>query len=275
MQKLAFAALALFAVASVSAETPTFSELFEDQGRQRNVPVSFPADIGTVFVSAHDVAIDADVSCDSLSDWAMYVDSPLNTQPFEVRFLHDHPEYRDEAGNFLLGERETFTLKLGVEEVTRFGVEVGFTSVEGAQFKPVTFGPASDGASDADLFGEIYVQGEPTGLRYGNVFESVCSGANRMDGQVLVTFDLYGLDGIYYVTIQSNAPMPERRMFGPFDIPEAVMTQGYGACMVSGRSGTGRALVDGATCLAASTHELQPIQTDQNTHRDSLRSGRR
>ena len=275
MKKLVLAALALFAVGSVAAETPTFSELFEDQGRQMNVPVTFPADIGTVFVSAFDSSIERDVSCDSLSEWAMYVDSPLNTQPFEVRFLHDHPDYVDDSGNFLLDERETFTLKLGVEEVTRFGVEVGFTSVEGAQFKPVTFGPAAEGASQADLFGELYVNGEPTGMRYGNVFESVCSGAGRMDGQVLVTFDLYGLDGIYYITIQSNAPQPQRQMFGPFDIPEAVMNEGYGACMVSGRSGSGRALVDGATCLAASTHELQPIQTDQNTHRDALRSGRR
>ncbi len=275
MKKFALAALALLVAGTALAGTPTFSETFDDNARRNNLPVTFAADIGTVFVSAHDAAIADDISCDSLSTRAMYVDSPVNTQPFEVRFLHDHPEYVDDSGNFLLDEREHFTLKLGAEEVDRFGMEVGFSSVQGAQFKVVSFGPAVEGALDADQFGELYVHGQPTGIRYGNIFDSVCSGADRFDAKVLVSFDLYGQDGIYYITLTSNAPTPVREMFGPFDIPEAVMAEGYGACMVSGRSGSGRALVDGAECLASSTHELQPIQTDRGTHRDSLRGGRR
>jgi hypothetical protein len=275
MKTFTLAAVALLVAGTAFAGTPTFSETFDDNARRNNLPVTFAADIGTVFVSAHEASIADDISCDSLSTRAMYVDSPLNTQPFEVRFLHDHPEYVDDSGNFLLDERETFTLKLGAEEVDRFGIEVGFSSVNGAQFKHVSFGPAVEGSNDADRFGELYVMGEPTGIRYGNIFDSVCSGLNRMDGQVLVTYDLYGQDGIYYITLQSNAPTPMREMFGPYDIPEAVLTEGYGACMVTGRSGCGRALVDGAECLAASTHELQPIQDDRGTHRDSLRAGRR
>ena len=34
------------------------------------------------------------------------------------------------------------------------------------------------------------MDGVPTGVRFGNVMDSVCSGADRFDAQVLVTFDM-------------------------------------------------------------------------------------
>jgi len=264
-------AAAAFAAPVALADTPTFSELFEDQGRVQRVPVTFPADIGTVFVSADESSIDDDVSCDPLSNLALYVASDIDRPPFEVRFLHDEP---DMGPDHHVGERETFTLKLGVEEVTRYGATVGYESAGGFRFTPIQFGPASHGLPDADRFGEIYVQGEPTGLRYGNIFDSVCSGPNRMDAQVLVTFEMLGEDAQYFITIQSNAPVPQRATFGPYAIPDPVLDEGYGACMVFGRSGTGRVMADGATCLAASPHELLPINDDSSTHRQTARRTR-
>jgi hypothetical protein len=256
-----------------AAKTPTFAELFDDNGRQNRLPISFPADIGTVFVSAESAVIDNDVTCDGLSTLAMYVDSPINAAPFEVRFLHDHDA---DLGDVLLDERETFTLKLGASEIDRYGARVGYESRGGFQFLPVQFGPASDAVGEQDRYGEIYVHGEPTGIRYMNVFDSVCSGSSRMDGQVLVSFDMLGDDLQYFITVTSFAPTPQREVFGPYDIPEAVIQEGYGACMVSGRSGSGRVLLDGATCLAAAPVELLPIADDESAHREATRgNGRR
>ena len=242
-------AVIFFAASALQAETPTFSELFEDQGTINRLPVTFPADIGTVFVSADDSNIGPDVSCDPLSDLAMYVDSQVNRPPFEIRFMHTHP---DDPDTHEIGERETFKLKMGAEEVDRYGPTVGYESKHGFRFFVVQFGPAAEGSVDADRFGELYIHGEPSGIRFGNIFDSVCSGPDRMDAQVFVKFEMLGDDGIYFVTLKSNAPYPQRETFGPFQIPDVVLEEGYGSCLILGPSGSGRIMADGATCLSSS-----------------------
>ena len=92
-----------------------------------------------------------------------------------------------------------------------------------------------------------------------------------MDAQVFVKFEMLGDDEIYFVTITSNAPIPQRKTFGPYDIPEPVLLEGYGACMILGPSGSGRMMADGATCLVSAPEELLPINTEIITHRDGSR----
>lgn len=260
----------LLVVSVASARTPSFSETFDDETVTRTLPASFPADLGTVYVSAFEAGIELDPTCDGLSTHALVLNAPLGEQPFEVRFHHDHPA---PGGDIHLEAIEQFTLKVGAERTDAYGLKLGFESQGGFQSLPVQFGPARDGDPDPQ-FGNLYVNGEITDIKYGNVFDSVCSGPDRFDAQVLVTFTMLGEDGQYFIEIQSNAPVPTRERFGPFEIPAAVLAEGYGACMAHGQSGSGRILLDGAECLVASPIEIPPINGETLTHRESVRRTR-
>ena len=264
---LALAATGL--AASTLAGTPEFFESLDGRtfpgGR---IPNSFSAQIGTAYVYAPSGAsLIADPTCDVLSTDVMRLESTTSRGGWDVRFVH-------QAGTtgMPIGIQETMALKLGQERTDVWGVQAGFSSTDGFEVFPIQLGPAL--ASDADQsLGRVYLFGSATSLRYGNVFDSVCTGLAQVNNQVNVTFVIYGEDHVYFVNVQSFGPTPQQQRFGPFDLP-AQFDTGYGACMIRSMAGTGVAIADGVECIAQAVEELDPINDDNRTSRDPSRRRR-
>ena len=266
---LLLTALGTALAVSAQAATPAFSENFDGRRFPRNeVPTSFPAQLGDALVFAPaGASIQADPSCDPLSTDIMVVESTIAAGGFEVRFVH-----QDGPTGQALAEQEVMALKLGQARTDLWGAQPGFTSVDGFQVLPLQLGPALDTDTDKSL-GRIYLFGEPTDLRYGSIFDSVCDGFVRTNNQVNVDFRLYGTSMVYYVGVQVFGPVPMAQRFGPFPLP-AQFENGYGACMVLGQAGCGRVAIDGVECVGAAVQELDPLQDGNSTHRETGRRSR-
>jgi hypothetical protein len=265
---LAASAAALASVAV--AGTPDFLENMDGRNFPGNrVPTQWSATLGSVYTFAPaGASIQPDPTCDGLSTDVMVVDSTLSRGGFEVRFVHQEGAAGEE-----LDVQEIMALKVGQERTDVWGMKVGFASTDNLQELPVQLGPALPSDPDPQ-FGRVYVFGQPTPVRYGNVFASTCSGLIPQDNRVNVEFKFYGEDRIYYIVIQSFGPVPQAMRLGPFDIPEPIVRAGYGSCMTQAQAGIGRAMVDGVECIASAIPEIDPISDTNDTHRETIRRRR-
>lgn len=255
--------------ASAFAGTPAFFESIDGRAWPGNrVPTQFPAQIGTAYVYAPSGArVIDDPTCDSLSSHVMEMTSTIDRGGWDVRFVH-----QDGPAGSAIAEQEHMNIKVGQERTDVWGTQIGFASTDGFEVFPVQLGPAQ--AADADQsLGRVYVFGEPTDLRYGNVFQSACSGFTQVNNQVNVTFALYGLDRQYFVIVQSFGPTPQQLRMGPYALP-AQFDTGYGCCMIRGMAGTGRSIVDGVECIGSSVLEIDPIESRNETSREPSRRRR-
>lgn len=262
--------LAFVLIATSSfAGTPGFFESLD--GRQfpgNRVPTSFDAQIGTAYVYAPAGAVIAeDPTCDALSTDIMVLDSTVQRGGWDVRFVHQSGTVGQ-----AIGTQETMAIKVGAERTNVWGTQVGFSSTDGFELFPVQLGPALPTDADQTL-GRIYVFGEASSLRYGNVFQSVCTGLDQVNYQVNVEFKIYGEDRQYFVVVQSFGPTPQQERFGPFDLPAQFET-GYGACMIRCMAGAGRSIVDGVECISSAVTELDPIMDDNQASREPNRRRR-
>jgi hypothetical protein len=261
--------VATLVASAALAGTPAFVENLDGRtfpgGR---VPNTFPAQIGTAYVYAPAGArIVPDPTCDALSTDVMELDSTTARGGWDVRFVH-----QSGTTGAAIAEQELMAIKVGQEQTNVWGTQVGFASTDGFEVFPVQLGPAL--AADADQsLGRVYVFGAPTALRYGNVYASQCTGVQQVNNQVNVTFALYGLDRQYFVIVQSFGPTPQQVRMGPYDLP-AQFDTGYGACMIRSMAGTGRSIVDGVECIAATVTEIDPITHDNQTSREPARRRR-
>lgn len=274
MRRILFCLAGVLAATAVIAGTPAFQHTFDnDSYPGGRIPAQFQAEIGQtyVFSSAPAMLVD-DPTCDTLSTKVMKADVPFGGGDFRVLFVHQ--DGANHHPGSAVGEQEVMALKLGQVRTDVFGLKVGFESVglnggPGFQVLPIQLGPAL--ASDADQrFGRVYLNDTPTDIRYGNVLNSVCSGLSQVNNQVNVAFKLYGEDKLFFVEVTSFGPTPQRRTFGPFDLPPA-FDNGYGACHVYAPAGTGTVFVDGPECIASSPNSIDPINNGDSTHRDPAR----
>ena len=271
---LGLAVAGAFAATAAIAGTPAFQHTFDnDSYPGGRIPAHFQAEIGEtyVFSSSPTMLVD-DPMCDSLSTKVMRADVPFGAGDFRVLFVHQ--DGADHHPGSPIAEQEVMALKLGQVRTDVFGLKVGFESVglnggPGFQVLPIQLGPALPGDANQSL-GRVYLNDAPTDIRYGNVLDSVCSGLGSVNNQVNVAFKLYGEDRLFYVEVTSFGPTPQRRTFGPFDLPSA-FDNGYGACHVYAPAGTGTVFVDGPECIAASPNSIDPINDGGNTHRDPTR----
>jgi hypothetical protein len=276
MRRLALAGLLLASTAT--AGTPAFNHTFDnDAFGGGRIPQHFQAELGEIYVlSSQTARLVADPTCDSLSTKVLMADLPtVGAGDMRVLFVHQHGDQHFPGSP--LGEQEVMSLKVGQQRTDVFGLKIGFESVglaggPGFQVFPVQLGPAL--ATDADpQFGRVYVNGEPTSLRFGDVTQSVCEGLGTVNYQVNVALKLYGQDRIFYVEVTSFGPRPQRQTFGPFDLPDA-FDAGYGACHVYAPAGSGTVMVDGVECIASAPNEIDPINDGALNHRDSTRRSR-
>lgn len=255
--------------ASALAATPGFFESIDGRSWPGNrVPTTFPAQIGTAYVYAPaGASVIVDPTCDSLSTHVMQMESTLQRGGWDVRFVH-----QDGTTGTAIGEQEHMNIKVGMERTDVWGTQVGFASTDGFELFPVQLGPALPTDADQSL-GRVYVFGEAVDVRYGNVFESRCTGYEQVNNQVNVTFSIYGLDRKYFVIVQSLGPTPQQVRMGPYDLPSQFET-GYGACMIRSMAGTGRAIVDGVECISSAVMEIDPIEHENETSREPSRRTR-
>ena len=254
---------------SALAGTPGFFESIDGRSWPGNrVPTTFDAQIGTAYVYAPaGASVIEDPTCDTLSTHVLQMDSTVGRGGWDVRFVH-----QDGVIGAPIAEQEVMQIKVGMERTDAWGTQVGFASTDGFEVFPVQLGPAL--AADADQsLGRIYVFGAPTQLQYGNVFASQCGGVEQVNNQVNVVFSIYGLDRKYFVTVTSFGPVPAQVRMGPYDLPAQFQT-GYGACMIRSMAGTGRAIVDGVECIAATLQEIDPIEHETLTSREPSRRRR-
>ena len=277
MRRILFSvATALLATAAL-AGTPAFQHTFDnDNWPGGRIPAQFQAELGQAYIfSSQPAMLVPDPTCDTLSTKILRADVPFGAGDFRALFVHQ--DGQDHHPGSPIGEQEVMSLKVGQVRTDVFGMKVGFESVglnggPGFQVFPVQLGPAL--ATDPDpQFGRIYINGEPTTLRYGNVLDSVCSGPDQVNYQVNVALKLYGQDRLFYVEVTSFGPTPQRKTFGPYDLP-AAFDNGYGACHVYAPSGTGRVYVDGVECIASSPHVIDPINSGDTNHREPARRTR-
>jgi hypothetical protein len=267
----------LLCASAALAGTPAFQHTFDNDNFPGNrVPQHFQAELGEIYVlSSTPTHIAPDPTCDSLSTQVLQADLPtLDSGDVRVLFVHQDGDADHVHG---IGEQEVMSLKVGQQRTDVFGIKVGFESVgvnggPGYQVFPVQLGPAVAGDTEPE-YGRIYVNGEATTLRYGNVEDSVCSGAGQVNFQVNVALKLYGLDHIYYVEVTSFGPRPQRQTFGPFDLPPA-FDNGYGACHVYAPAGSGTVVVDGVECIANAPVTIDPINDGSRNHRIPVRRSR-
>lgn len=277
MRRILLALAGTLVVTGALAGTPAFQHTFDQDSFPGNrVPQNFQAELGEIFVySPRPALLVDDPTCDTLSTKVLKTDLPLGGGDLRVLFVHQHGE--DHRPGTPLGEQEVMSLKVGQERTDVFGLKVGFESVglnggPGFQVFPIQLGPAL--ATDSDpQFGRIYLNGEPTALRYGNVFASVCSGPGSVNNQVNIALKLYGEDRLFFVEVTSFGPRPQRQTFGPFDLP-AAFDAGYGACHIYAPAGTGQVIVDGVECIAAALNEIDPINDGSLNHREPTRRQR-
>lgn len=266
----AFAIVALAAWATTAlADTPAFFESVDGRTFPRNeVPTVWDAQLGTVYsyIPAGGEVI-GDPTCDGLSTDVILAHTDPLIGGFEVNFTH-----QEEPGGHEIGELETMSLKLGQVNTDVWGAMAGFKSVTGFEVDVVQLGPAAPGSPNPEL-GEVYVFGQPTGLRFGNVMDSVCSGFDRMDNRVNVEFKLYGPNGVFFVVVQAFGSQPQQQTYGPFDLHES-FGEGYGACFIRAGAQTGDVVFDGVECISSSVIPIDPINDDNETARESGRRRR-
>ena len=261
--------------AAAIAGTPAFQHTFDTDNFPGNrIPGNFQASIGEAYVfSSSPAMVVDDPTCDSLSTKVLRADVPFNGGDFRVLFVHQDGANHHPGSP--IGEQEIMALKVGQVRTDVFGLKVGFESVglnggPGFQVFPIQLGPALPTDMD-QASGRIYLNGDATDIRYGNVMNSVCSGPGAVNNQVNVAFKLYGQDRLFFVEVTSFGPTPARATWGPFDLP-APFDNGYGACHIYAPAGTGTIIADGVECIGSSANSIDPINTLDSTHRDPRRT---
>ncbi len=277
MRRILFA-LATCTLATVAlAGTPAFQHTFDnDSFPGGRIPQTFQAELGQIYVfSPTPARLVPDPTCDSLSTQVLSADLPYGSGDLRVLFVHQHGD--EHYPGSPLGEQEVMSLKVGQQRTDVFGMKVGFESVgvnggPGFQVFPVQLGPALPTDTDRQ-YGRVYVNDQPTSLRFGDVTQSICSGPASVNNQVNVALKLYGQDRLFFVEVTSFGPVAQRQTFGPFALPSA-FDNGYGACHVYAPAGTGTVIVDGVECIASAPIEIDPINDGATNHRDTNRRSR-
>jgi len=249
---VAGAIVALFAAHAQGAEIQfrcnhESNEVKSQYGPGDPVPFGgYAVDIGWMQTYTEDAYFVSDPSCDPLSTLAIVVDG--TDRVGEIHGVHTGPEPPNKVYDF--------KVQIGAERTDIFGARFGSQSAStGYQFFFVEFGGD----------GNMWIMGESTGIAYKNIFASDCQ--RGIDNRVKVGWKMNLADNRLDVTIQTFGVGAVKKTFGPYSIPEPLLTEGWSRCIYQVPPNTGRYYFDGVKCASTSPPEFEPVPGRNRTRR--------